>query len=102
MLFLEWSLMSVAYYLLGVFFFYVLGIISHLIYDKGTAKSDPKYFIPTLIPVIKLNLFTVIGMYDGSLRDFCKKYPFTIKAYELVEIKSFSLIPFLSGKVRNK
>ena len=102
MLFLEWSFKSIVYYLLGVFFFYVLGIISHLIYDKGTAKSDPKYFIPTFIPVIKFNILTSLGIYDNSLRRFCDKYPFTVKAYDLVEINGFSLIPFLLGKMRDK
>jgi hypothetical protein len=100
MLFVEWSLKSIGYYLLGVFFFYVLGIISHLIYDKGTARSEPKYFIKTLPAVISINFLTSIGLYDSSLRKFCEKYPFTHEAFELIELKPKDLLPHLLGKTR--
>ncbi len=97
MIFIEWSILSILYYLLGVFFFYVLGIISHFIYDSASAKSEPKYFLHTLIPVIKFNLLTTFGGYDKSLRAFTKKYPFVIKAYDLVEVPTNKVISHLYG-----
>ena len=72
-------------FLTGVFFFYFLPLISHFIYDGGTAKSTPDKFHSTLIPVIHINLLTLSGRYDEWLRAFIKKYPFTIEAWELEE-----------------
>ena len=95
MIFIEWSTLSWLYYILGVFFFYVLGIISHQIYDKGQAKSEPKYFLPTFMVVIKFNLQTTFGFYDKGLRDFVKKYPFVKEAYELEEIPRSQLLSHL-------
>lgn len=69
----------------GVFFFYVLPLISHYIYDGGTAKSSPDRFHSTFGTVIHINLLTLSGRYDSWLRNFVKKYPFTIKAWELEE-----------------
>lgn len=96
MIFIEWSKLSFLYYLLGVFFFYGLGVISHAIFDKGTAKSEPKYFITTLKDVIYFNLATTFGFYDKALRRFIKKYPFVIDAYQLEEINRAHLIKFLN------
>ncbi len=92
-----WGAISIIYYLLGVFFFYVLGILSHLLYDMGTARSSPKYFMQTFIPVVRINLLTTIGRYDQSLREFVKKYPFTIEAYDLEEVSKRNLIRLLIG-----
>ena len=96
MIFIEWSYLSIFYYLLGVFFFYGLGVISHLIYDLGKAKSAPRYFLSTLVVVIQFNLATTFGYYDKRLRKFIKKYPFVINAYELQEIKRSHFFKFLS------
>ncbi len=73
------------YYLLGVFFFYVLPLISHLVYDGGSAKSTPDKFHSTLLPVIHINYLTVTGQYDKWLRKFKDKYPFTDEAWKLEE-----------------
>lgn len=73
----------------GVFFFYCLPLISHYIYDGGTAKSSPDKFHSTLIPVIHINLLTLTGRYDQWLRKFIEKYPFTTEAWQLEEKKLF-------------
>jgi hypothetical protein len=75
------------HYLLGVFFFYVLPLMSHYFYDGGHSKSTVKQFHSTLIPVIHINFLTLTGLYDSWLRNFIKKYPFTIKAWELKEVE---------------
>lgn len=69
----------------GIFFFYFLPLISHFIYDGGTAKSSPDKFHSTLIPVIHINILTLSGRYDLWLRSFIAKYPFTVEAWELEE-----------------
>lgn len=72
-------------FLIGVFFFYFLPLISHYIYDGGSAKSTPDKFHSTLIPVIHINLLTLSGQYDKWLRKFMTKYPFTREAWQLEE-----------------
>lgn len=72
-------------FLIGVFFFYFLPLISHYIYDGGSAKSTPDRFHSTLIPVIHINLLTLTGRYDKWLRKFIQKYPFTVEAWKLEE-----------------
>lgn len=73
--------------LIGVFFFYFLPLISHFLYDGGSAKSTPDKFHSTLIPVIHINLLTLTGRYDKWLRKFILKYPFTTQAWKLQERK---------------
>jgi hypothetical protein len=85
MIFIEWSLLSWLYYLLGVIFFYGAGLISHLLYDTGAAKSDPRYFHITLWAVIHINLRTLTFTYDSWLRDFLRKYPFSSEYFKLRE-----------------
>lgn len=75
----------VAKFFVGVFFFYFLPLISHYIYDGGSAKSTPDRFHSTLIPVIHINLLTLTGRYDKWLRKFIQKYPFTVEAWQLEE-----------------
>jgi hypothetical protein len=72
-------------FLSGAFFFYFLPLISHHIYDGGSAKSTPDKFHSTLIPVIHINLLTLSGQYDKWLRKFILKYPFTVEAWQLEE-----------------
>lgn len=84
---LGFSATVVIQFLVGVFFFYVLPLISHYIYDGGTAKSTPDKFHSTLGPVIHINLMTLTGTYDGWLRKFIEKYPFTKEAWELEDKK---------------
>ena len=79
------SLSVVVKFLLGVFFFYFLPLISHYFYDGGSAKSTPDKFHSTLIPVIHINLMTLTGTYDKWLRKFILKYPFTVDAWKLEE-----------------
>lgn len=69
----------------GMFFFYFLPLISHYIYDGGSAKSTPDRFHSTLIPVIHINLMTLTFSYDPWLRRFVEKYPFTVEAWQLEE-----------------
>ena len=69
----------------GMFFFYFLPLISHYVYDGGSAKSTPDRFHSTLYPVIHINLLTLTGRYDRWLRTFIGKYPFTREAWDLRE-----------------
>ena len=70
---------------LAAFFFFYLPLISHYVYDGGKAKSTPKMFLPTFLPVIHINLLTLTGNYDQWLRTFILKYPFTVEAWKLEE-----------------
>jgi hypothetical protein len=70
----------------GAFFFYVFPLLSHYLYDGGGAKSTPDKFLPTLLPVIQINLMTLTGRFDPWLREFVKKYPFTVEAWALEEV----------------
>ncbi len=70
----------------GAFFFYVFPLLSHYLYDGGGAKSTPDKFLPTLLPVIHINLMTLTGRFDPWLREFVKKYPFTREAWALEEV----------------
>lgn len=79
------GLAPVIKFLLGMFFFYFLPLISHHIYDGGSIKTPAGKLIPTLIPVIHINFLTITGRYDNWLRNFIKKYPFTIEAWQLEE-----------------
>jgi hypothetical protein len=82
---LGFSLNVVFTFFSGMFFFYFLPLMSHYIYDGGTAKSTPDKFLSTLIPVIHINLLTLTGRYDKWLRNFILKYPFTYEAWDLEE-----------------
>jgi hypothetical protein len=73
--------------LIAAFFFFYLPLISHYVYDGGGAKSTPEKFIPTFLPVIHINLMTLTGKFDPWLREFIKKYPFTVEAWKLEEKK---------------
>lgn len=73
-------------YLVGVFFFYGFGVISHAIYDRGAAESDPAYWHLTLPAVVYINLCTLIGRYDWILDDLMARYPFTRAEWDLVEV----------------
>lgn len=79
----------------GTFFFYGLGILSHVIYDYGTAKSEPKNFLPTYPVVIKFNFLTLVGRYDQDLRRFVARYPFAKEAFDLIEIPQAQLLTHL-------
>ncbi len=92
----NWPLTAL-FYLLGVFFYYVSGIISHQFYDAGTGRSRPKDLITTFIPVIKINLATTFGSYDDKLRAFIAKYPFVTEAYQLIEVRHTRRYEFLRG-----
>lgn len=72
-------------FFIGMFFFYFLPLISHYIYDGGSAKSTPDKFHSTLVPVIHINVMTLFGTYDSWLRKFIEKYPFTHEAWQLEE-----------------
>jgi hypothetical protein len=69
----------------GAFFFYVFPLLSHYVYDGGGARSTPGKFLPTLLPVIHINLLTLTGRFDSWLRRFVEKYPFTVAAWALRE-----------------
>lgn len=92
---INWGLISFIYYILGAFFFYGIGIISHLIYDKGSAKSERKYLLTTFYPVIRINVLTLFGRFDQDLRKFINKYPFVKDAYELEEVPKTKIFSFL-------
>lgn len=73
--------------LTAMFFFFFLPLISHYIYDGGEAKSTPDKFISTFIPVVHINLMTLTGTFDSWLARFIEKYPFTVEAWDLVEVR---------------
>ena len=73
------------YLLIGAFFFYFLPLISHYVYEGGTAKSSLDRLHSTFKPVIHINILTLTGRYDEWLREFMNKYPFIREAWELVE-----------------
>lgn len=80
-----WSTAPILHFFAGAFFFYFLPVISHYIYDGGTAKSTPDKYHSTFLPVVHINLMTLTGTYDRWLRKFVEKYPFTREAWELEE-----------------
>jgi hypothetical protein len=87
--------LNIIYFFIGTFFFYFLGLISHFIYDKATARSGPKHFLSTLWPVIRINLHTSFGIYDKSLRAFVEKYPFVSNIHDLQEVPKKNVISYL-------
>ncbi len=93
-----WGWWSIPFYLIGVFFFYGFGVISHQIYDRGEAKSEPKYFLLTLWLVISINLTTVLMTYDAGLRRFVAKYPFAAEAFDLIEMERSEVLSHVLGR----
>jgi hypothetical protein len=83
MLFYAWNLWSILYYVLGVFFFYGFGVISHAYYDGHSGRSEAKFFHITTPVVIKINLLTLTGLYQWYLKKFISKYPFTVEAFDM-------------------
>jgi len=88
---------SIALLPVGIFFFYQFGVIGHLIFDKGSVKSDPKYWSVTLPAVIYINLLTLTGTYGLALRKHAEKYPFVIDEWQLVERSFLENILYLFG-----
>lgn len=97
---LEWSLYSIPLWGIGVFFFYYLGVITHIIYDRQSAPVERRHLVTTFWTVIVINLKTTFGLYDRELRRFINKYPFTVNAHSLFEIERSSLLKFLCS-IRN-
>lgn len=90
-----WAASSLLYYFVAVFFFYGSGVVSHHFYDLGAGKSEPKYILKTFLKVIEINILTLTGQYDASLRRFIKKYPFVKKDFDLQEVKRSDLLTTL-------
>jgi hypothetical protein len=65
--------------------FYGFGVLSHFIYDRGAAKSDPAYWHVTFFTVVYINVTTATGLYQRSLRAFVEQYPFVRREWDLVE-----------------
>ncbi|MBT3586009.1 MAG: hypothetical protein HN509_13970 [Halobacteriovoraceae bacterium] len=86
LLFYFWNSWSVLFYLLGVFFFYGFGVLSHLYYDGSKGRSEMRNFHLTTWLVIKINYWTFFGFYPKVLGKFVEKYPFTKEAFELEEV----------------
>ena len=95
---IEWSIYSIIYYLIGAFFFYGLGVVSHILYDSSLGRSRVRNYHQTLFPVIKFNLRTLFGNYDQKLREFIHKYPFTLEAFDLIEIEKKDIWSYLIKK----
>jgi hypothetical protein len=70
-------------FLAGVVFFYGLGYVSHVIYDGGAARTDYRYFLPSIPWIIEINLRTLGGGFEPCLRDLAERYPFVRQAYGL-------------------
>lgn len=92
---LEWSLLSFLLWGVGVFFFYYLGVLTHILYDGGSAKVEQRHLITTFWPVMAMNFRTTFGRYDKELRHFIQQYPFTFQAHDLIEIERKDLLKFL-------
>jgi len=84
-LFLNWNVwpLNLIFYLLGVLHFYGFGLISHLVYDGGSAKTEGRHFWDTMPTVIYFNTLTATFQYQKALKKFIRKYPFVIEAYGL-------------------
>lgn len=80
-----WTL-GAALLAVGAFCFYGFGVISHQIYDRGAAKSDPRYWHVTLFTVLYINFATLFGLYQWTLRRFVRDYPFVVDEWDLVEM----------------
>jgi hypothetical protein len=94
----QWNLLTLVYYLLGVFFFYGLGIISHRLYDGGVEKSYLRFFHKTLFYVLEINFLTLFGLYDKRLRNFLQKYPDLKNQLQLVEVSPSNFISYISRR----
>jgi hypothetical protein len=80
---LAWNERSLGWAALGVFFFYGFGLMSHLLYDGGTGRSDQGRFRRSTPVVIEINLRSTFGTYSRKLEKFIEKYPFVTEAYDL-------------------
>ena len=80
----SWSL-ALAKLSLGIFFFYGLALVAHYLYDGGAAKTEPGHFIDSTPTIIYINLLSGIGLYQKRLQRFIAEYPFTVKAFDLIE-----------------
>lgn len=65
--------------------FYGFGVLSHLVYDRGAAKSDPAYWHVTFFTVVYINLATASLQYSRTLRRFVERYPWVAREWDLVE-----------------
>ena len=97
-LFFNFGIMTVLIFLVGVFFYYGTGVISHKLYDNGAGKTSPEYFYETFETVHRFNFQTLFGTYDKALRKFITKYPFVMEAYDLIEIEKKDLYKHLIKK----
>ena len=80
---------NLIYYVLGVFFFYGFGVLSHTAYDDGTGKTQPRRFLETFPTVIHFNVLTLLGRYPVFLEKFIEKYPFAIEAWDLIPLSEY-------------
>ncbi len=95
---ISWNWFTFVWLLIGSFFFYYLGGISHMIYDPDKAKVRPIHLMTGFLPVVRINMLTLMGRYDKALRQFQMKYPFTTEAHDLIEIDSRDLLTYLLKK----
>ncbi|CBW25835.1 putative membrane protein [Halobacteriovorax marinus SJ] len=77
--------------ILATFLFYGTGVLSHIIYDKGASKSDPKFWSVTFKVVVYINLLTLVGRFDKVFREYVEKYPFTREDYQLIEVDKLGI-----------
>lgn len=91
---------AVALWVIGCGPFYGFGVLSHWIYDRGAAESDPAYWHITLFSVIYINLATMTGQYGRTLRAFVGRYPWVAEVWELRETTAAELLAQLIGRRR--
>jgi len=82
----------------GCFPFYGFGVISHNVYDKGAAESDPAYWHVTFFTVVYINLTTMLGLYDRTLRAFVARYPWVRARWDLVDVGARDFLLLLIGR----
>src|SRR5262245_24250564 len=71
--FVLWNGWSLLIGLVGVFFFYGFGLISHLAYSSGSGVSDPARYHRSSSTLIAINFWTASGIYHKKLETFLRK-----------------------------
>ena len=69
---------------LGFFYFYGFGLLSHMVYDGGAAKTEAGHFLDSMPTVMYINWLSTSGRYQKRLQAFITEYPFTVEVYRLV------------------
>ena len=79
-----WNPWSLLFGLIGVFFFYGFGLLSHVAYaHHGSGASNPGRYHRSSSSVVAINWWTATGGYSRRLEAFLQKYPFVVEVLDL-------------------